>query len=145
MRDINLLVWHCAATPEGKHFDVSDIDRWHRQRGWSGVGYHKVILLDGTVQDGRPESKIGAHVAGKNANSIGYTYIGGVDATGSPKDTRTPAQKEAMLRLTKEALLKYPITRIAGHNEFASKACPSFNVRLDELGNVPGFKKGLKV
>lgn len=146
MRLINLLVWHCAATPEGKHFDVSDIDRWHRERGWAGVGYHKVVLLDGSVQEGRPEAKIGAHVAGHNANSIGYVYIGGVASNGkTAKDTRTAAQKATMLRLTKEALLKYPLKRIAGHNEFAAKACPSFDIRKDDLGNLPGFKAGRRV
>lgn len=137
MRPINLLVWHCAATPEGKYFDAKDIDGWHKQRGWSGIGYHYVVLLDGTVQKGRPIDKIGAHVEGHNTGSIGCVYIGGVDAKGKPKDTRTPAQKTAMTQLTKDLLKQFPtIKRIAGHNEFASKACPSFSVPADPLGKL---------
>ncbi|MER8422482.1 N-acetylmuramoyl-L-alanine amidase [Mesorhizobium sp. M1403] len=145
MRPIDTLIWHCAATPEGKFFDISDVDRWHRERGFSGVGYHKIVLLDGKVQEGRAESVIGAHVAGHNTGSIGYSYIGGVSADGkTAKDTRTAAQKVTMKRLTVEAVHKYPIKRIAGHNEYASKACPSFDVRKDELGNIEGFKGGRK-
>lgn len=145
MRPIHTLVWHCAATPEGQHFDISDIDRWHRQRGFDGVGYHLVVLLDGTVQKGRDISRIGAHVAGHNTGSIGYCYIGGVAKNGkTAKDTRTPAQKATMKRLTIEAARDYALKRIAGHNEYAAKACPSFDVLKDELGNIPGFKGGKK-
>ena len=42
------------------------------------------------VSEGRPESEIGAHVAGHNTGTIGYSYVGGVDARGKAKDTRTP-------------------------------------------------------
>lgn len=143
MRKIDTLVWHCSATPEGKHFDAADINRWHRQRGWRGIGYHKVVLLDGTVQEGRQESQVGAHVRGHNSGSLGYCYIGGVAKNGkTPKDTRTPAQKATMKRLTLEAAAKFNLRRIAGHNEFAAKACPSFDVRKDELGNIPRFRGG---
>lgn len=143
MRPIHTLVWHCAATPEGKHFDISDIDRWHRQRGFSGVGYHAVVLLDGTVQWGRPIDQIGAHVQGHNAGTIGYCYIGGVAADGkTPKDTRTAAQKATMERLTIEAIQNYSLKRVAGHNEYAPKACPSFDIRKDRLGNLEGMKGG---
>ncbi len=143
MRPIHTLVWHCSATPEGKHFDAKDIDRWHKERGWAGIGYHAVILLDGTVQPGRPIEKVGAHVAGHNTGSIGYSYIGGISADGkTAKDTRTPAQKATMKRLTIEAIRKYGLKRVAGHNEYAAKACPSFDIRKDELGNLEGFKAG---
>lgn len=145
MRPIHTLVWHCSATPEGKHFDVSDIDRWHRQRGWAGIGYHKVVLLDGTVQEGRSITRIGAHVAGHNTGSLGYCYIGGVAKDGkTAKDTRTPAQKATMRRLTEEAIRDFNLKRVSGHNEYAAKACPSFDVRRDELGNLMGFRGGKK-
>ncbi|MRN79461.1 N-acetylmuramoyl-L-alanine amidase [Brucella sp. 10RB9210] len=138
MRPINLLVWHCSATPENKPFTAADIDRWHKAQGWAGIGYHYVVLLDGTVQKGRPVEKVGAHVQGHNTGSIGCVYIGGVAADGkTPKDTRTPAQKEAMMQLTKDLLKQFPtIKRIAGHNEFSSKACPSFKVPDDPLGKL---------
>lgn len=77
MRKINEIIVHCAATAEGKNFKAADIDRWHKQRGWDGIGYHHVVDLDGTIEPGRPESKQGAHCLGHNANSIGVVYVGG--------------------------------------------------------------------
>ena len=128
MRPVLYLIIHCAATREGIPYTVADVDRWHRQRGWSGVGYHYVIELDGKVRPGRPESEAGAHCKGYNHRSIGICYIGGLSATGQPKDTRTPAQQEALTRLVKELLNQYPHALVAGHNQFAPKACPSFSV-----------------
>jgi len=131
MRKINKIILHCSATKEGQYFDVKDIDRWHKQNGWVGVGYHYVILLDGTIQVGRFESKVGAHVKGLNANSIGICYIGGIDANGNPKDTRTPEQKKALINIVKELETRYPEASLHGHNEFVAKACPSFNVQSE--------------
>lgn len=132
MRKINELIWHCTATREGQHFERSDVDAWHKQRGWSGIGYHKLVLLDGSVQEGRPESKVGAHTGGRNANTIGYAYVGGVGKDGkTPKDTRTDAQKKTMIRLTKEAVKRYGLKKVSGHHDYAAKACPSFPARQE--------------
>jgi N-acetylmuramoyl-L-alanine amidase len=84
--------------------------------------------LDGTVEKGRDESEIGAHCQGKNKNSIGICYVGGLDINGKPKDTRTKEQKEALWNLLRELLVKYPKATIHGHRDFANKACPSFDV-----------------
>ncbi len=131
MRKINKIILHCSATKEGQVFTVKDIDRWHKQRGWDSVGYHYVILLNGTIQSGRPESVIGAHTVGYNANSIGVCYIGGLDMNGDPKDTRTSQQKKALESLISDLLKKYPDSTVHGHNEFANKACPCFNVKKE--------------
>lgn len=131
MRKINKIILHCSATKEGQYFDVKDIDRWHKNNGWAGVGYHYVVLLDGTIQVGRFESKIGAHTKGLNTNSIGVCYIGGLDAESQPKDTRTPEQKKSIINLVKELETRYPEATVHGHNEFAAKACPSFNVQSE--------------
>jgi N-acetylmuramoyl-L-alanine amidase len=128
MRNINLIIIHCSATKEGQNFHLKDIDRWHRERGYKKVGYHYVIDLDGTVEKGRDESEIGAHCQGKNKNSIGICYVGGLDINGKPKDTRTKEQKEALWNLLRELLVKYPKATIHGHRDFANKACPSFDV-----------------
>lgn len=133
MRKINKIILHCSATKEGMHFTAEDIDQWHKQQGWKGIGYHYVILLDGTVQIGRPESEIGAHVSGHNANSIGICYIGGLDKNGKAKDTRTDQQKEALQNLVSALLEKYPDATVHGHNEFANKDCPCFNVKAEFL------------
>lgn len=137
MRKINKIILHCAATPEGKDFTVAQIDAWHRARKFNGIGYHYVIYRDGSVHPGRPEERTGAHCTGQNGNSIGVCYIGGCAADGkTPKDTRTSAQRKALEQLVKKLLAKYPGATVHGHNEFAAKACPSFNVKqwLAEVG-----------
>lgn len=132
MRKITELIIHCSATPEGKSFSVADIDRWHRQRGWNGIGYHFVIYLDGSIHTGRRLSQIGAHCKGHNTNSIGICYIGGCNSDGkSPKDTRTAAQKSALSTLLKELKKQFPNASIHGHRDFAPKACPSFDATAE--------------
>ena len=127
-RKITEIIVHCSATPEGKDFTVSDIRRWHLARNFSDIGSHWCIYRDGSVHSGRDESIIGAHCTGHNSNSIGVCYIGGLardDKT--PKDTRTEAQKTALLKLLKELKQRYPSAVIRSHRDFANKACPSFD------------------
>ena len=132
MRKIDKIIVHCAATPEGRDYTVADIDRWHKQRGWQGIGYHYVVYRDGSVHTGRPVEQIGAHCSGYNASSIGVCYIGGCAADGkTQKDTRTPAQREALRDLVELLRAEYPGATVHGHREFAAKACPSFDVRTD--------------
>lgn len=132
MRKITKIIVHCSATPEGRDYTVADIDRWHKQRGWKGIGYHYVVYRDGSVHTGRDAAAIGAHCTGQNANSIGICYIGGCAADGkTPKDTRTPAQREALRDLVELLKTEYPNATIHGHREFANKACPCFDVKTD--------------
>lgn len=133
MRDINKIILHCSATPEGRHVTAETIRKWHLDRGWSDIGYHFVVYLDGTVVAGRPVSRVGAHVKGRNRDSIGVCYIGGVDDKGKAKDTRTLEQMQALELLLEDLLNEYPNATLHGHNEFSSKACPSFNVREEYL------------
>lgn len=130
MRNITKIIVHCSATPEGRDYTVADIDRWHKQRGWQGIGYHYVVYRDGSVHPGRSVEQIGAHTSGHNANSIGVCYIGGLAADGkTPKDTRTPAQRAALRDLVEFLRAEYPNATIHGHREFANKACPSFDIK----------------
>ena len=128
MRLINEIIIHCSATKAGQDFDVNDIDRWHKEIGWKGVGYHYVIKLDGAIQEGRPLDQIGAHCTKKKKKSIGIRYIGGLDKCGKPKDTRTVAQKESLRLLVNQLLERFPGSKVYGHREFANKECPSFDV-----------------
>lgn len=133
MREINKIVVHCSATQEGRDISAATIDKWHKKRGWRGIGYHYVIALDGSMEYGRPVEQIGAHVKKMNKNSIGIVYIGGVEAERGrdgdwiAKDTRTPEQKETLLMLLKVLKKLHPEATIHGHNEFAAKSCPCFN------------------
>lgn len=130
MRTITEIIIHCSATPEGREVSVETIRRWHLARGFKDIGYHYVIHLDGTIEYGRPEAEQGAHCTGHNKTSIGICYIGGCASDGkTPKDTRTPAQTAALIKLLQQLKQQYPLATIHGHNEFAPKACPSFDVQ----------------
>lgn len=139
-RPVKELIWHCAATPEGKDFTVDDIRAWHKARGWNDIGYHYVVYRDGRIMLGRPVGQIGAHVEGHNTGTIGAVYIGGLSKDGkTAKDTRTPAQVSSMLWLTEQlAKIHKGIKKVSGHNQYSSKACPSFYVPGDALGKVTG-------
>lgn len=132
MRNINKIIVHCSATPEGKDFTVKDIDTWHRQRGFRKIGYHYVVYRDGTYHRGRADEEIGAHCTGQNATSIGICYIGGCAKDGrTPKDTRTEAQKKTLITLLRTLKARYPNAKISGHRDWANKACPSFDAKKE--------------
>ena len=138
MRSLHEIIIHCTATPadwwSGKRTSekVAEVKRWHvRDRGWSDIGYHFLIDRDGTVAKGRPLEKVGAHVQGRNTGTIGVSLFGGHGSAATDKfaDHFTPAQEAALVKLLADLRKQYPtITRISGHNEFAAKACPGFNV-----------------
>lgn len=127
-RRIDEVIIHCTATPAGKPYTVEQIRRQHIQQGWSDIGYHYVIYADGSLHAGRPLDVVGAHCKGHNAHSIGICYVGGLNAAGKPADTRTPAQKERLKSLIDSCKVLYKGVKIHGHNEFAAKACPCFDV-----------------
>ncbi len=131
MRDLNRIILHCSATKEGQDFSAATIRGWHvNGRGWSDIGYHWVIRLDGSIELGRPLERSGAHTKGHNKDSVGVCYIGGLDEDSKPKDTMNPEQEKAwrMIVLSLRTLYGNHMT-IHGHNEFANKACPSFTVK----------------
>ena len=132
MRDLNRIILHCSATIERAHFDVETLRMWHTSppRNWSDIGYHYVIYLDGSVVQGRPLHRSGAHVKGHNQDSIGVCYIGGLDLDGNPKDTMTPAQDIAFIQLVRSLRMVFgQHLRLSGHNDYAKKACPCFDVK----------------
>ena len=135
-RRITEIIVHCTATSDGRDFTVEDIRRWHKQRGFSDIGYHYVIYRDGSVHNGRDVDLIGAHCEGHNSHSIGVCYVGGLDADGrKPKDTRTPTQRIALVQLLRDLMIYYPGARIYGHRDFACKDCPCFDAKR-EYANI---------
>lgn len=124
LEDIYQITVHCSATKESIYYDVEDIDRWHKARGFAKqpgsnkyCGYHFVVLLDGTIQAGRLLTEVGAHSI-PNTNKIGICYIGGLDKDEQPKDTRTDAQKTSMHSLCKTLKVILPCLReIKGHRD----------------------------
>ena len=142
MKEIKNIIVHCSATREGDDsINAEVIDRWHKKRGWKGIGYHFVVLIDGSIETGRMINKCGAHTKGMNCSSIGVCYIGGVeserneDGKYEAKDTRTPEQIATLLELLRLLKKIYPDAKIHGHRDFAAKACPSFDA-TDEYKNI---------
>lgn len=134
MRLVNKIIIHCTATEDGKDIRAKDIKAYHvNAKGWRNIGYHYVIDLDGTIEPGRPISQPGAHCLGQNAHSIGVAYVGGLK-NGKPADTRTPAQKAALLKLVTKLVTLYRC-EVHGHCEYAKKACPCFDVQA-EYGKI---------
>lgn len=132
MRDIDKIIIHCSATREGQDVSIETIRRWHVvERGWTDIGYHYVIGLDGSIHKGRLNNVQGAHTKGQNKNSLGICYTGGCDQDLKPKDTRTDEQKRSFLILLEGLKSIYPKAKIYGHNQFSDKACPSFNVEKE--------------
>lgn len=122
MKPVRIVV-HCAATPNGKPFHVEDIRRWHKKRGFSDVGYHGVIAIDGGFSQGRPDDRIGAHVEGHNTGSLGVCMMG--------TDRFAPKQFDALKWYIDSKMRAYKIalTEVFGHYEFnKGKACPGMDM-----------------
>lgn len=136
---IKFLTIHCAATPEGKPFTAQRIADMDIAR-FGQESYHWIIELDGTVSHRLQDNQKGAHVAGNNTGNIGVCYVGGVDANGKPKDTRTPAQKAAMAKIVKDYQTKFPSIVVRGHRDWpkVAKACPCFDVGAWLKAGMPG-------
>lgn len=142
------IVVHTAAF-NGNNCDRDMIDRWHKDRNWSGIGYHFVILndkhrskSDGTVELGRASNKAGAHALGLNSRSLGVCCIGHGDI-----NDFTPAQYESLYQLVKQLMLEFsiPVNKVIGHRELnlladnevissryrTSKSCPGHKIDMD--------------
>ena len=136
----DFLVIHCAATTASMDIGKADIDRWHRAKGWFGIGYHYVIRRDGTVETGRPEDTVGAHVLHHNSNTLGICLAGGLAADKkTPEENFTREQYDALANLLGELKERYPDAKIRGHSDFpehTTRACPVFDVDkfLIEIG-----------
>lgn len=128
-KETKLIIVHCSATPPGMNIGRKEINEWHLNKGWSGIGYHYVIRRDGSVELGRDIEEIGAHAEGYNSVSVGVCLVGGVNDKKIPEANYTEAQWKTLVTLLKKLKKKYPSARIIGHNEVAKKACPSFNVQ----------------
>lgn len=130
----DFIIIHCAATKPSMDIGRKEIDRWHRARGWNGIGYHFVIRRDGELETGRALDAQGAHARGYNHKSIGICLVGGIDENGKPEDNFTPVQWCVLRSLVAVMQDNYPDAKVIGHNEIAAKSCPSFNVQEKDVG-----------
>ena len=138
------IVIHCSQTRPSQDIDAKEIDKWHRQRGWLKIGYAKVIKRDGTVEQGRADDDVQAHVAGYNHIATSVCLIGGAKEENwkEADDNFTAEQWEALKAVLTDLVLKYPDARIVGHYELDEKKfCPAFNVREYLLNeDIPNYK-----
>jgi len=120
--NIKLLIVHCSDTENGKDLGAEDIHKMHLEFGWDGIGYHKIIDRSGKIKNGRPEYWVGAHVKGKNNESLGVCLIG--------RDKFTGKQYNSLVKLLKKWKVTYPNAKIVGHRDavVTSKTCPNFDV-----------------
>lgn len=145
-RNINGIIIHCAATPNGKAFAVEDIDRWHDERGFArrgywrmkfnqnlrAIGYHYVVLVDGTVATGRHEDEVGAHAGGFNARTIGVCLVG--------TDEFSDAQWASLTKLVADLRKRYPDAKVLGHRDLSPDLNGNGVIEPDEWVKVcPGF------
>ena len=132
MREINYLVVHCSAT-QPTATKESILNYWKNVLKWKSPGYHRLIDRFGTIHELADFESITNGVAGFNSNSIHISYIGGIDALGNPKDTRTEEQKSSILKLLKDLKKRFPSVKIQGHRDFpkVAKACPSFDAKKE--------------
>lgn len=134
MRNIKYIVIHCTASQPNATKE-SILNYWKNVLKWKSVGYHRLIDASGIIHELAKYEQVTNGVKGYNSESIHFSYIGGIDAQGKPKDTRTPKQKESLLYLIKEARKLYPNAIIQGHRDFgAKKACPSFDAKSEYKG-----------
>jgi N-acetylmuramoyl-L-alanine amidase len=132
MREINYLIVHCTATqPDAKIKSIQNY--WRKNLGWKSPGYHYIIKPDGEIVPLLSIDKISNGVAGYNSQIINISYIGGIDKSGKPKDTRTEEQKSSILKLLKDLKKRFPSVKIQGHRDFpkVAKACPSFDAKKE--------------
>ena len=138
MRSLNEIIIHCTDTRPNWWADrtsaekVAEVRRWHtEERGWSDIGYHFLIDRDGTVIEGRPLERVGAHVKNHNTGTIGISLFGGHGGSAGDQflDNFTEDQERALMQLIRQLQDNYPtITNVSGHNQYAAKACPTFSV-----------------
>ena len=132
MRNINYIAIHCTATqPEASIASIQNY--WKNNLGWKNPGYHYIIDRFGNVVNLLPIELVSNGVQGYNSQTINISYVGGIDKNGKPKDTRTEAQKQSILKLLKELRVKFPKAKIQGHRDFPNvkKACPSFDAKKE--------------
>jgi hypothetical protein len=142
-RQIKSIIIHCSATPNGQWFQAGEIDRWHKERGFkrsdefrarqnpllAAIGYHFVILINGSVATGRSLDEVGAHAKGFNAKSVGICLIGTDQFTAA----QWKALRENVLKLQEHVMLMQGDSvapRVLGHGDLpgVGTSCPGFSV-----------------
>jgi N-acetylmuramoyl-L-alanine amidase len=130
MRKINRIIVHTSFTKPSMNIGAKEIRLWHtRDNGWNDIGYHYVIKRDGTLEEGRKESVVGAHVGGHNSDSLGICMVGGMNEAGKADCNYTYEQYDTLYCLIKSLRLKYKDADVSGHRDWAARDCPVFDAK----------------
>ena len=116
-QNVKYLVVHCSDSPDDENIGAREIHALHQSFGWHGCGYHRVIRRDGTVESGRPDYWIGAHVYGHNEESLGVCLIG--------RKEFTDAQFNALEELLRSWQTDYPKAQILGPVSYTHLTLPT--------------------
>lgn len=144
-----IVIHHTAsgAHVDGKRVDATLISQWHQLKGFGAeyrgkqyhIGYHYVILPDGTLERGRPDWMLGAHARGYN-DYLGICLVGNFDSAANPRGAQQPArptqaQLDALVGLLRDLMTRYRLkpSDIYGHSEVGSTACPGDRFPMDEV------------
>ncbi len=121
-RAIDRVFIHCSASDNPKHDNVETIRQWHKERGWSDIGYHFYIDKLGQRFKGRDIEKIPAAQVGHNKGSIAIC-LGGLN-------NFTELQKGSLVILCEQINKAHngDIT-FHGHCEVSPKTCPNFDYK----------------
>lgn len=124
-KDTKYIVIHHAAATKAS---VDDIDRWHKKRGFTCIGYHFYIRKTGIIYRGRPEDAIGAHVTGYNSQAIGVCLEGNF-----MEEEPNEKQLKALVELLNYLKKNYPKAKIVGHKELDKTSCPGDRFPLEKI------------
>lgn len=132
MRKITHLVVHCTGTEASA--TIEGIKRyWKDVLDWKNPGYHFIVKPSGEILQLLDIAIPSNGVKGKNSTLINICYIGGLNALKQHKDTRTPQQKESILKKLKQLKGQFPAAIIQGHRDFpgVTKSCPCFDAKAE--------------
>ena len=124
---------------EASHASVEDVNQWHLERGWVGIGYNYYIRKDGTIWRGRPEWAVGAHAVGHNDKSIGICCEGAYMTEHMPA-----AQLAALKDLIRDIMTRYGKLKLLRHKDVNSTDCPGVNFPWAEVQNCYGRVEPVK-
>lgn len=124
---------------EASRASVEEVNRWHLERGWTGIGYHFYIRKDGTIYRGRPEWAVGAHAQGHNSRAVGICCEGSYMTETMPR-----AQFDALVGLVREEMAKYPGAKVLRHKDVNETDCPGVNFPWAEVQQFAEPEKSAK-
>jgi len=135
-RRIDEVVIHHTWRPTAAQYrgieTVRGVRRYHMGvRGWSDNGYHVMIGPDGRIFLCRPLHRSGAHVSGRNAHTVGVSFIANFDLD-KPEDYGGLETGYAVVAALLERF-DLPTKAIRFHREFAPKTCPGLKLSLSEF------------